>query len=161
MTTILDVDADFARTRLLTSPSYCSIPLPTYFDFNCILSKVSALLDAENSQLSDKEKEDRDKKERNNVRAVESPNHVIYANKDGQYAWRPLTLINPVLYVRLVHTLTEEANWQAIGERFHELRKDSRVECFSIPHLPSESHSEVEAAIDSYVNSSKDRKSVV
>ena len=150
MTTILDLDADDARRHLLTSSSYCSIPLPTYFDFNHILKKVSDYLDTENSRLSNKTNSGSEKK--NTVRKVESPNHIIYANKDGQYAWRPLTLINPVLYVKLVHTLTEEANWQAIGKRFHVLRKDPRVECFSIPQIPSDGHSEVEAAIENYVN---------
>lgn len=155
MITILEIDADFARTHLLTSHSYCSIPLPTYFDFNCILKSVSAHLDhldAENSQLSVKAKRKKDDDERKRDRAVESPNHVIYANKDGQYAWRPLTLINPVLYVRLVHTLTEQENWQAIVTRFHDLHKDPRVECFSIPQIPSDGRSEAEAAIESYVN---------
>lgn len=152
MPNILDRDNKIARTSLLGSPSYCTLPLPDYFDFSDILSKVSKHL-ADNPLHPDTKKNKKastDNDEKPSVRSIESPNHTIYANKDGHYAWRPLTLINPVLYVNLVHTLTEKKNWDTIRTRFQDLQKDPRIECLSIPNPLDKASLQHEAAIRDY-----------
>lgn len=140
MTTILDLNADDARTHLLTSSSYCSIPVPNYFDFSEIIDRVSKHIDENAHSLSGKEA----------IRNLEAVNHVIYANKDGQYAWRPFTIIHPAQYVKIVHTLTEPCNWEFIKSRFLTLRNDSPVECYSIPRPPEQYDSDTEESIMSY-----------
>lgn len=50
--------------------------------------------------------------ERNNL------NYEIVMNKSGDYSWRPLVLIHPVLYVDLVNILIEKNNWDKLLERF-------------------------------------------
>jgi len=54
-------------------------------------------------------------------------------NKDGHYAWRPMQLIHPALYVDLVHKITELGNWQLIVDRFEEFKAKSCVACVSVP----------------------------
>ena len=60
-------------------------------------------------------------------------NHTILDNKDGLYAWRPMELIHPGLYVDLVHRITEPANWKQLRRRFAVLTKEDRIRCMSIP----------------------------
>lgn len=68
----------------------------------------------------------------------EDVNYKFLNNKDGKYAWRPLQLIHPVLYVSLVHKITEKANWDFIKERFKEFGANTKIKCYSIP-IESES----------------------
>ena len=44
----------------------------------------------------------------------------------------PFEIVHPALYVALVHLITEETNWQAIIDRFKQL-KISRIDVASIP----------------------------
>lgn len=54
-------------------------------------------------------------------------------NKDGKYAWRPMQLIHPVLYVSLVHKITEQSNWQLICDRFEKFVANKHIICLSLP----------------------------
>jgi RNA-directed DNA polymerase len=60
-------------------------------------------------------------------------NYCLLLNKDGKYAWRPITLINPILYVSLVRKITEQENWDHILNKFREFRANRNIECTSIP----------------------------
>jgi magnesium/nickel/cobalt transporter corA len=44
-----------------------------------------------------------------------------------------MELINPMIYVALVHKLTEEKNWNLIRKQFALFQQSSNVECCSIP----------------------------
>lgn len=59
-------------------------------------------------------------------------------SKDGEYAWRPISLIHPVLYVALVNKITEEANRNEIVGKFNEFEIFTDVTCQSIPLKPEE-----------------------
>lgn len=113
-----------ARKFFLKETSYCNFDLPTYFSFDAILSDVDRFL--EGKRLSDFISTTK-------PRDIESVNHLMLNNKDGQYAWRPMQLIHPALYVDLVHRVTSASNWQTIVDRFAEFESNSVVECTSIP----------------------------
>ena len=129
-TPVIKLSHDDAKDFFLKETSYSNFDLPTYFDFGPILSKVDKFLTGKN--LKDFFHNDI------KPRDLDSVNHVVLNNKDGQYAWRPMQLIHPAIYVDLVHKITEASNWQVIVDRFSEFASDSCVECASIP-LRSES----------------------
>ncbi len=70
----------------------------------------------------------------------EKVNYLFLDNKDGAYAWRPLQLIHPVLYVDLVNIITKENNWNQIIKRFNDFSKSS-VDCISIPLTSQDNNS--------------------
>ena len=115
-----------ARAYFLKSSSYFSGNLPSYFNFNGILQRVSEEL--ENKSLSDVWI-----KKPGNCSNV---NRKIMMNKDGKYAWRQLQIIHPFIYVDLVNIITKKENWKAIKDRFSEFNNTSntsKIRCISIP----------------------------
>jgi hypothetical protein len=63
----------------------------------------------------------------------ENVNYTFLNNKDGKYSWRPFQLIHPLLYVSLVHKITETNHWKTIVDRFKEFDSNPRIKCYSIP----------------------------
>lgn len=120
---ILELTHNEAHQYFLKQESYCGIDLPEYFKFETLLKNVDDVLKGKN--LSDFRKE--------NPRNYEDVNYKVLNNKDGKYAWRPLQLINPALYVSLVHKITSEENWQMIKDRFAVFSENKKIECISIP----------------------------
>ena len=120
---ILDLTASEARAFFLKHDSYCNFDLPSYFGFDSVLQAVSNEV-ASWTCTTD---------ERRDVRELDDANHTILSNKDGRFAWRPIELCHPVLYVDLVHQITELGNWAAIQKRFTEFAKPARIECMSLP----------------------------
>lgn len=119
---VLDLSADEARTFFLKEQSYCRFDLPPYFVFDGILADIDQFLDGKN--LRDLTNKPRDH---------DNLNHVILNNKDGKFAWRPQTLIHPVLYVWIVQRITEPGNWNSLKKRFRKFRRNSKIHCLSIP----------------------------
>lgn len=120
--TILELSATEARDFLLKPDSYCSIDFPSYIVFEKILNDVNKILNMEKlSGLSSKPREQDDL------------NYIVYNNKDGKYAWRPLELIHPALYVSLVHRITEDKHWNTIRDRFGEFSINNKIRCLSLP----------------------------
>ena len=120
---VLDMNHIEAREFFLKQQSYVNFDLPPYFRFEGILNDVANVLKAK--KLSDMW--------RKRPRNYDDVNHSILHNKDGQYAWRPLELIHPALYVSLVEKLTEPSNWDLIKDRFSDFQSDTRIRCLSIP----------------------------
>jgi hypothetical protein len=60
-------------------------------------------------------------------------NYKFLTNKDGKYAWRPLQIVNPIIYVYLVNKITEKDNWNFIKNRFKKFQKNNNIDCYSIP----------------------------
>ena len=109
---VLAMSPEEARGFFLKHESYANIALPPYYDFAPLLASLS-------DELKGKELESYFKKGVS-PNDFESVNHVILANKDGRYAWRQLELINPAIYVSLVHIITDPPNWNVIKNRFKE-----------------------------------------
>jgi len=135
--TVLDVQANDARDFFLRQSSYCSIGLPSYFDFHDILSKMFIL--AESKTFNDiKFNAGIEKKHKNlskELQNIPDANYHFFSNKDGRFDWRPLQIINPVIYVYLVKEITEPENWKLIKDRFNDFKKNNNIQCFSIPLL--------------------------
>jgi hypothetical protein len=128
MKTILELSHIEAEQFFLKQQSYCSIDLPEYFIFQPLLDKLSKELKTKN--LSGIWK--------NGHKFLMGINYTFLTNKDGKFAWRPLQLINPVLYIFLVRKITETNNWKLIVERFEKFREDLKIKCCSIPVLSEE-----------------------
>ncbi len=117
---ILDLDWEAAQNFLLTKECYCDFDLPQYFNFEAILKKLA---------------ESKDFQELTNFEGAKNylkVNYILYTNKDQNYAWRPLQLIHPVLYVALVQKITKEENWQEIRQKFPKASSE-KIECVSLP----------------------------
>ena len=120
--TILDLQSDEALCFFLDSKHYYKETFPSYINFNKILSAINAFLSNHPDILNHAQPEN-----------YENVNYIIAANKDGKYDWRPFELINPILYVQLVRTITEETHWQDICKRFKDFAANPDIECMSIP----------------------------
>ncbi len=125
MKNILSLDNNEAKAFFLKNESYCNIDLPEYFSFDKLLNKISNELNS--NKISDFYTDVEPK-------YLDNVNHVIIGNKDGKFAWRSFELINPVLYVDLVNTITFDKNWEAI-KSFLKNDEINNIECLSIPVL--------------------------
>ena len=114
-----------AREFFLQHGSYCNLSLPTYFDFSPLLIEITGKF-KNNPSFSNSIGGGQAAKH-------EKVNYTIQTNKDGNYTWRPLELIHPVLYVDLVLKITNEDNWKVITERFKEFDSNDKIESVSIP----------------------------
>lgn len=128
LNTLLDLNHSEARKLFLKGESYCNFDLPQYFNFNQLIIDTDNFLNGKNIKdfFSNSCK----------PRDCEAVNHVIHKNKDGKYSWRPIELINPAIYVALVHKITEPENWKLILSKFIEFRRNKKIECVSIPISP-------------------------
>jgi len=120
---ILEMKNQEARDFLLKEESYCSFELPPYIVFGDMLRNISNFI--ANKSISDYQA--------SMPRDEDEQNHIIYNNKDGKYAWRPLQLINPILYVALAHVITESKHWDLIKRRFREFSSNQKIRCLSLP----------------------------
>lgn len=114
-----------ARQFLLKAGSYCTLDLPPYIEFEKLLDGIDGKLNGKN--LSDFFHTS------NKPRDYDDVNYVIINNKNGKYAWRPLQLVHPALYVSLVHKITDNKHWETIQNRFIFFAKNKKVECLSHP----------------------------
>jgi hypothetical protein len=120
---ILDLPSDEARVFFLKEDSYNNLDLPPYFRFSNLLDELDAFLSGKTlSDLQSKKPKDCD-----------GINYQLVNNKDGKYAWRPMDLIHPILYVSLVHKITGQENWYFICERIQSFRQNHNIKCLSLP----------------------------
>ena len=63
--------------------------------------------------------------------------YIFYIYKDGCYAWRPLQLLNPIIYVALVNYITQDHVWKLIKKQFKKFQKNEKISSKSIPVLKS------------------------
>jgi len=120
---ILDLTAKQARAFFLKHESYSNFDLPAYFRFDALLQAVSKEIDGKLIKgLTSSDPRD-----------LDDVSHTILSNKDGRFAWRPIQLCHPALYVALVHEITTAANWKTITDRFKAFAKPSHIACMSLP----------------------------
>lgn len=123
MKTVLDLPHEEAKSFFLQKESYCNIELPTYFDFQPLLNNLSKHIKCKKlNELKNTP-----------PNLLEGVNYKFYSNKDGCFSWRPLQLINPVVYVCLVNQITEETAWKDIVKRFAMFQKNEAIKCCSMP----------------------------
>lgn len=134
--TILDLTSSEARAFFLAENSYCNFSLPLYFNFQPLLNKLSN--SNEIPKCLPKDKNGNVYTSRFKPLEQEAVNYLLYTNKDGKLAWRPLELINPAAYVYLVNIITEKNSWNQIQHRFKEFQKNSRIRCCSIPIIKND-----------------------
>ncbi|MDF9829797.1 RNA-directed DNA polymerase [Parabacteroides sp. PF5-6] len=123
-----------ARNFFLKGESYFNSDIPPYFIFAPLLKSISILFRGKVlSNFLLEHEDDKGNLKKKYPCDFEDVNYKFLNNKDGKYAWRPLQLIHPALYVSLVHKITEKENWKFIVERFQEFGENSKIKCYSIP----------------------------
>lgn len=146
---ILDLDYESARKFFLRNDSYCNFNLPFYFNFEPLLQKLAKL-----EKIPSDTKKDSFVKRLSDLDA-DQVNYILYANKDGRFAWRPLQLINPVAYVYLVKIITSKESWKQIKRQFKKFQKNERIICKSIPLAFNEEPSKSKTIENWYENFEK------
>jgi len=120
---ILDLEPDEARCFFLKSESYCSIDFPAYIKFDSMLDKLHKTMEGKKPNEI----------QASNPRNYDGVNYTIMSNKDGKYAWRPLQIIHPVLYISLINEITKPENWKVLQNRFKEFSGNKNINCLSLP----------------------------
>lgn len=125
--TILELSNEEARKYFLEAKNYCTLGLPEYINFQPLLDdldKQMSLLSIDNQEIKGLRPDKFD------------TDYKIIFNKDGNYQWRPFSIIHPVLYINLVNIITHKDNWKILLNRFKELH-NSHVFCCSLPIIDS------------------------
>lgn len=125
---VLKMDNKEAREFFLKSESYFNADLPDYINFDDTIKSAKKLLTSKRGTSKDINNiaNPRIYQERDDL------NYTIVMSK-GEYSWRPLTLLHPVLYTDLVNYITIKDNWNTIVKRFHEFQNNESIKCYSIP----------------------------
>jgi hypothetical protein len=133
MKKILDFSHAEARRFFLKEESYYNFDLPKYFVFEKLLEQISQ--EIQEKSLSDYYGNyvDAGKTKATYPYDYENVNHRFINNKDGKFAWRPLQLIHPAIYVSLVYKISKEENWTVIVNKMNEFRSNSKIRCLSLP----------------------------
>jgi RNA-directed DNA polymerase len=135
MKRILDFSYADARRFLLKEESYYNFDLPKYFVFQGLLEQISQ--EVQEKPLSDYYGNHVDtssgKPKSTRPCDYENVNHRFLNNKDGKFAWRPLQLIHPAIYVSLVHKISKEENWNVIVSKMEEFSSNPKIRCLSLP----------------------------
>jgi hypothetical protein len=101
MKRLVDLSNEEARVHFLKGSSYFNGDFPQYISFEPILREVAKVLNGDHyNQFKSANPND-----------LSNVNYNFIANKDGKFAWRPLELIHPVIYVSLVNVICVHANW--------------------------------------------------
>ncbi len=139
MKKFIDLASVEASSHFLKGASYFNSDLPSYISFEPILAEVSVVLGSSNYATF------RSAKPAN----FSGVNYNFLSNKDGKFAWRPLELIHPVIYVSLVNAICSKDNWSLIKSRFSDY-KSNVVECCSDPVISLDEEKDVAKQITSW-----------
>ncbi len=139
MKRLIDLPCTEARDHFLKSSSYFNGDFPKYICFEKILKDVAGVLNGGNfNQFKS-----------SNPSNVSNVNYTFLANKDGRFAWRPLELFHPAIYVSLVNVITEDKNWMVIQRRMGEF-DGGVVECCSAPVIAVDHYSDAATQVKSW-----------
>jgi RNA-directed DNA polymerase len=157
MKRILDFSHTDARRFLLKEESYCNFDLPKYFVFQKLLEQISQ--EIQEKPLSDYYGTSINPSRKKTTRPCdyENVNHRFLNNKDGKFAWRPLQLIHPAIYVFLVHMISKEENWDVIVNRMEEFSRNPKIRCFSLPVESDDAQSDRATTISNWWHSVEQR----
>ena len=158
MRRILDFSHTDARRFLLKEESYYNFDLPKYFVFEKLLEQISQ--EIQEKPLSDyygTSVNTCGKPKPTRPCDYENVNHRFLNNKDGKFAWRPLQLIHPAIYVSIVHTISKEKNWNLIVSRMKEFRNNPKITCFSLPVESDDAQSDKATTVSNWWHSVEQR----
>ncbi len=139
MKKLIELSNEEARKHFLKGCSYFNGDMPSYINFEPILNDVAAVLKG-NNYAEFKAKNPKD---------FPHVNYNFISNKDGKFAWRPLELIHPAIYVSLVNTICEPDNWLHIKKRFSEFEA-GKIDCCSAPVLSIDNQTDVATQIGNW-----------
>ena len=124
---ILEFSYNDARIFFLKEESYCNFDLPKYFVFHNLLEQISQ--EIQEKSLSDYygNSSTSGRMRPTHPCDYENVNYRFLNNKDGKFAWRPLQLIHPAIYVSLVHKISKEENWNVIISRIEEFSRNPKI----------------------------------
>ena len=122
MKPIIELSHEEARSYFLKGSSYFNSDIPDYISFEPILKDVVDVLGKNNFNGF----------KSSNPNDYSGVNYSFLTNKDGKFAWRPLELIHPAIYISLVNLICIPDNWATIQKRFSEF-EGGAIECCSIP----------------------------
>lgn len=146
MKRLIDLANDEARTHFMKGSSYFNGDLPKYISFEPILNAVAAVL----------QKGDYAQFKRKNPNELQNVNYNFITNKDGKFAWRPLELMHPAIYVSLVNVICAENNWTCIQERMRKF-EGGVVDCCSAPVMSDDHQNDTATQIKSWWQSVEQR----
>lgn len=152
---IIDLSASEARRFLLKQESFCNMGLPQYFYFQNLLDSLNTILDKKRWSYQDpscKYKKLISDIWESNPGSYRNVNYQFLQNKDGRFSWRPLQIINPIIYVCLVRNITAEESWNIIVERFEELYANDKIKCYSMPLVNHSTNTDTENTILNWWN---------
>ncbi|MEW6620749.1 MAG: RNA-directed DNA polymerase [bacterium] len=139
MKRLIDLTNEEAKKHFLKGSSYFNADIPDYISFDQILSDVDTILNGRH-YLEFKVANPND---------YSGVNYSFISNKDGKFAWRPLELIHPVIYVSLVNVICDPDNWKFITNRIAEF-EDGVVYCCSAPVMSLDDQKDVAKQITSW-----------
>ena len=139
MKRLIDLSNDEARTHFLKGSSYFNGDFPKYISFEPILENVAQILNGGNYIQF----------KASNPADIQDVNYNFIANKDGKFAWRPLELIHPAIYISLVNVICEEKNWELIQSRMAKF-ENGVVDCCSVPVISVDHHTDIATQIKSW-----------
>lgn len=139
MRKVIELSCEEARAYFLKGSSYFNSDVPPYISFEPILTEVASILGAYgfNGFKS------------SNPNDLLGVNYGLLANKDGRFAWRPLELIHPAIYVSLINLICDIDNWATLQKRFSDF-ENGTVECCSAPVVADSNEKDVAAQIRSW-----------
>lgn len=141
MENVLSLSSVAAKVFFLKGESYINFNLPPYFNFYPLLLLASRMIESSPLVFDDILK----------AKKEEQVNYMLLNNKDGKYNWRPLQIINPILYTSLVHIITKNENWELIQNRFYEFNSKTSVICESMPVVSDNEQSDKAEQVSHWV----------
>ncbi|QLF69739.1 RNA-directed DNA polymerase [Peteryoungia desertarenae] len=139
MKKLTELTATEAKAHFLKDTSYFNGDFPEYLNFGPIITDVAAALkDGHFSGVKS-----------SNPDHLSDVNHIFLSNKDGRFAWRPLELIHPVIYVSLVNLICDEGNWKQILAQLASF-EGGAVDCCSSLVMSVDDQSDQAAQIQSW-----------
>lgn len=134
MKRILDFSHADARRFFLKEESYYNFDLPKYFVFQELLEQISQKIQEKPLSNYYGNYTNASRKTKPTLPChYENVNYRLLNNKDGKFAWRPIQLVHPAIYVSLVHKISKEENWNVIVSRMEEFGSNSKIRCLSLP----------------------------
>jgi hypothetical protein len=122
MKKLVELSNEEAKKYFLKGSSYFNADIPSYISFEPILNDVAAVLKGGNYTAF----------KSTNPNDFPDVNYSFLSNKDGKFAWRPLELIHPAIYISLVNVICDPENWTNIKKRISKF-EGGAVECCSAP----------------------------